>query len=322
MTLGVNSFFLTVLPFSGSKLYGSPSVVASLGELLPRFLPNGQNLKGYLGANPSHAPLFAIGATFLFSFTYLIRHRAGATARVNALAFLTFTLIATFFSHGGAFHSYYIPTLWIGLLAIVALPQIWPASLWPSRLAFSLLITSLLISGLYKLPGVVRDLDRVARHNFKELMVSEPLRTDAENIRRMTPSDKVTVLSVMGDVALLASVGLISDRPTFWCFRNQNLNLAAEVKSTISAARRIPWIVLRTDQVAIFPLRHLGGRRSPRRSQARRCSWRARRRATSRARAYSSTAPGRSRAIPTCGRSAAARSGSRETGSIHGRARP
>ena len=40
--IGPKSFFLTVVPLSGSKLYGAPSITVPLRDLLPRFLPEGQ----------------------------------------------------------------------------------------------------------------------------------------------------------------------------------------------------------------------------------------------------------------------------------------
>ena len=77
------------------------------------------------------------------------------------------------------------------------------------------------------------------------------------DIRRKVPSGTVSALLVMGDVALLPAIGLASERPLYWCFRNQGFNLESELQRVRLQIQRNPWIVLRTDQVELFPLGRL-----------------------------------------------------------------
>jgi hypothetical protein len=255
--IGTKSFFLTVLPISGSKLYGPPSVSAALLDVLPRFLPDGQNIFGYLGANPSHAILLAIGGLFLFSLAYMAASKTND--RINAVGFLTLTLTGTFLTtfSGGTFYLYYLPALWVGLIAMAILPRIVPGIRWLSGVVLGMTLASLLISAAYKSPSIARELATLVRHGFNAPIVSDQLRDDVNEIRRKVPSGTVSALLVMGDVALLPAIGLASERPLYWCFRNQGFNLESELQRVRLQIQHNPWIVLRTDQIELFPLGHL-----------------------------------------------------------------
>ena len=255
--IGTRSFFLTALPISGSKLYGQPSISAALLDLLPRFLPEGQNFFGYLGAYPSHAILVAICGLFLFNLGYMASFKTDD--RINAIGFLTLTLTATFLAtfSGATFYLYYVPVLWVGLVAIAVLPRVWPGLRWFSWTVVGATIASLLISIAHGSHSTARGLEDLVRHGFTDLSIPDQLRRDVEDIRRRAPSGTVSALFVMGDVALLRAIGLASERPFYWCLRNQGFNLAPELQRVGLQIRQNPWIVLRTDQVDLFPLGNL-----------------------------------------------------------------
>lgn len=256
-TIGFKSLLLTILPISGSKLYGAPSLVAPMSDLATRFLPSNQNFFGYLGANPSHVTFIAIIGLFIFSAAYVTSRETDN--RVHAIAFLSFAILATWFAtfSGGVFYTYYVPSLWVGLVALAILPDIQPTLRLPIRIAFAVTVGTVLISTAYKFPSMVHAAAAIAKNDFRELTVPEVLKTDIDDARRRVSSGPISSMPFMGNVSLLASSGITAPRPWSWCFRSEGFNLEPELAAARQQLKDYPWFVIRNDQIDYFPLSHL-----------------------------------------------------------------
>lgn len=255
--IGFKSLLLTVLPFSGSKLYGAPSLAAPISDLPTRFLPPNQNFFGYLGANPSHVTLVAIIGFFIFSGAYVTSRKTDNATR--AVAFLSLTILATWFAtfSDGVFYTYYVPILWIGLVALAAAPQIQPTLRLPIWFAFAATVGTVSISTAYQFPSMVRAVAAIAKSDLKELTTPEVLKTDIEDARRIVLSGAISSMPFMGNVSLLAPSGITAPRPWSWCFRSPGFNLEPELASARRQLKDYPWFLIRNDQIDYFPLGHL-----------------------------------------------------------------
>jgi hypothetical protein len=251
---GPSSFALTALPISGRKLYPAPSLTEPIADLVPRFLPEGQNVFGYLGSNPTHAILFALIGLVAFCVSFGALGRSDRRASAMAMLALA-TIITLFVSYsGGTFYRYYVPMLWLGLVAVAMLPSIWPVTRVPCFASLGLIIASLIVSLTYKAPIMARELANLASSNFQMLRASERLDADLHNILRRVPA--VSAMPFMGDVSLLSASGVITVAPWSWCFRNQGFNLKPELDSARRQITSYPWFVVRNDQLDLFPLAH------------------------------------------------------------------
>ena len=253
---GFKSLVYTALPIAGIRMYEATqsSRLAPLAELQPRFLPNSQNWKGYLLANPGHVKILCL---FVLAYLALIAIRricdsVMRSSELNSDSALPLAglgvMLAFALTYGsGAFYNYYTPLMWLALPALARLtndlsPRVFSraamCTLW-------LICINVMLTVTFSVPHWREQIASVIGFDGR-LKVSESLGKDIEVVRASVGGRPVAVLPIMGDVELLRPYGINALDNRYWCLR-RGFNLERELTITTNNLAAADFVLVRTD---------------------------------------------------------------------------
>ena len=253
---GVDSYAMTVLPFTGHRTYSQLHPGNYLTPGWSRFFPLGQNWKGYL-AHPKHLDLFVL-LIMAAGLIAIVVQRIGAPriqaqrARVGNLfpqliiiAVIVLSAITLTYGKGVGLGDY-LPFFWLGAFTA------WQA-ISPELGAFGTAI--LAVVGLNLAAYVVISmfgrsyLDRPnAAENVRiadaNCLMDRTEYEELQTIRGDVDGGPVVFPSYMGDVTLYRYVGLSILPNSYWCLQ-PGLSLPAEIERTRNQVRHAKFLLLK-----------------------------------------------------------------------------